>query len=244
MIGSQWNKWDLHIHSPLTWLANNYPPDDIENYVRTLGEHQLSLIAVTNYFYFRQNELEIIREEVARQGLEITVLANVEFRLDQQNRDDQFINIHILFSEKLSTERINEALSRLPIRLTDGGGKNVYCCEKSVGDSGHAVDTITVALAELTSHLNSALRPFQDFLIAVCPNGYGGYRPGSTGRSAAAATEIDRQGQIIFGGAADRAFYLRSDRYPGATIKPVFLCSDAHSVAQIGGRYTLSLIHI
>lgn len=238
VIGSQWNKWDLHIHSPLTWLANNYVPDDIENYVRTLGEHQLSLIAVTNYFYFRQNELEIIREEVARQGLEITVLANVEFRLDQQNRDDQFINIHILFSEKLSTERINEALSRLPIRLTDGGGKNVYCCEKSVGDSGHAVDTITVALAELTSHLNSALRPFQDFLIAVCPNGYGGYRPGSTGRSAAAATEIDRQGQIIFGGAADREFYLRSDRYPGATIKPVFLCSDAHSVAQIGGRYT------
>lgn len=238
VIGSQWNKWDLHIHSPLTWLANSYTPDDIENYVRTLGAHQLSLIAVTNYFYFQRNELEIIREEIARQGLAITVLANVEFRLDQQNRDDQFINIHILFSEKLSTECINEALSRLPIRLTDGGGKNVYCCEKSVGDSGHGVDTITVALSELTSHLNSALRPFQDFLIAVCPNGYGGYRPGATGRSAAAATEIDRQGQIIFGSASDRAFYLRTDRYPGATIKPVFLCSDAHCVSQIGGRYT------
>lgn len=238
MIGSQWNKWDLHIHSPLTWLSSRYDHDNIEDYVRTLGEHQLSLIAVTNYFYFRQNELELVREEIARQGLAITVLANVEFRLDQQNRDDQFINIHILFSEKLSTERINEALSHLPIRLTDGGGKNVYCCEKSVGDSGHGVDTITVALSELTSHLNSVLRPFQDFLIAVCPNGYGGYRPGATGRSAAAATEIDRQGQIIFGGAADREFYLRTDRYPGATIKPVFLCSDAHSVAQIGGRYT------
>ncbi|HEJ1049952.1 TrlF family AAA-like ATPase [Morganella morganii] len=238
MIGSQWNKWDLHIHSPLTWLANSYSPDDIEDYVRTLGAHHLSLIAVTNYFYFRQNELEIVREEITRQGLAITVLANVEFRLDQQNRDGQFINIHILFSEKLSTQRINEALSHLPIRLTDGGGKNIYCCEKSVGDSGHGVDTITVALSELTSHLNSVLRPFQDFLIAVCPNGYGGYRPGATGRSAAAATEIDRQGQIIFGGATDREFYLRTDRYPGATIKPVFLCSDAHSVAQIGGRYT------
>ncbi|WP_438334888.1 TrlF family AAA-like ATPase [Edwardsiella tarda] len=238
MIGSQWNKWDLHIHSPLTWLANNYNPNDIENYVRMLGEHHLSLIAVTNYFYFRKNELEIIREEIARQGLAITVLANVEFRLDQQNRNDQFINIHILFSEKLSTECINEALSHLPIRLTDGGGKNIYCCERSVGNSDHGVDTITVALSDLTSHLTSVLRPFQDFLIAVCPNGYGGYRPGGTGRSAAAATEIDRQGQIIFGGVADREFYLQTDRYPGATIKPVFLCSDAHSVAQIGGRYT------
>ncbi|WP_207189436.1 hypothetical protein, partial [Pectobacterium carotovorum] len=55
VIGSQWNKWDLHIHSPLTWLANSYTPDDIEDYVRTLGAHQLSLIAVTNYVYFRQN---------------------------------------------------------------------------------------------------------------------------------------------------------------------------------------------
>ncbi|MBP1038905.1 DNA repair protein [Serratia fonticola] len=237
MIGSQWNKWDLHIHSPMTWLANNYA-DDIEGYVRTIGEHQLSLIAVTNYFYFRQNELEIIREEIARQGLDITVLANVEFRLDQQNRDDQFINIHILFSEKLSTERINEALSRLPISLTDGGGKNVYCCEKSVNESGHGIDTITVALSVLTAHLNSELRPFQDYLIAVCPNGYGGYRPGATGRSAAVATEIDRQGQIIFGGAGDRAFYQRTDRYAGATVKPVFLCSDAHNTEQIGGRYT------
>jgi hypothetical protein len=178
VIGSQWNKWDLHIHSPMTWLANNYTPDDIAGFVQSLGEHQISLIAVTNYFYFRQNELEIIRDEIARQGLSVTVLANVEFRLDQQNRDDQFINVHILFSEKLSTERINETLSRLPLRLTNGGGKNVYCCEKNVTESGHGVDTITVALSELTDHLNSELRPFQDFLIAVCPNGYGGYRRG------------------------------------------------------------------
>lgn len=238
MIGSQWNKWDLHIHSPMTWLANNYTPGDVAGFVQSLGEHQISLIAVTNYFYFRQNELEIIREEIARQGLSVTVLANVEFRLDQQNRDDQFINVHILFSEKLSTERINETLSRLPLRLTNGGGKNVYCCEKSVTESGHNVETITVALSELTNHLNSELRPFQDFLIAVCPNGYGGYRPGATGRSAAVATEIDRQGQIIFGSATDRTFFLRNDRYDGAAIKPVFLCSDAHSTAQIGDRFT------
>ncbi|AHJ75601.1 TrlF family AAA-like ATPase [Kosakonia sacchari] len=238
MKGSHWNKWDLHIHSPMTWLANNYNAQDIEGFVRKLGEQQLSLVAVTNYFYFRQNELETIRNEIARQGLAITVLGNVEFRLDQQNKNGEFINIHILFSEKLSTERINEALSRLPIRLTDGDGKNVYCCEKSVRESDHGVDTITVSLSGLTNHLNSELRPFQDYLIAVCPNGYGGYRPGATGRSAAAATEIDRQGQIIFGGVDDRTFFLSTERYPGATIKPVFLCSDAHSPEQIGGRYT------
>jgi hypothetical protein len=96
--GSEWNKWDLHIHSPVTWQANGYAGQcDIARYVQLLGEKQLSLIAVTNYFYFRQNELEIIREEIARQNLNITVLGNVEFRLDQQNKAGDFINVHILF---------------------------------------------------------------------------------------------------------------------------------------------------
>lgn len=237
--GSEWNKWDLHIHSPMTWQANGYSGQcDIERYVRLLGEQQLSLIAVTNYFYFRQNELEIIREEIARQDLNITVLGNVEFRLDQQNRAGDFINIHILFSDKISTERINEALSRLPLRLTDGDRKAIYCCERSVAESGHGVDTIVVAFSALLEHLNSELRPFRDYLVAVCPNGYGGYRPDANGRSAAIATEIDRQGQIIFGGNGDREFFLRTDRYEGASVKPVFLCSDAHQADHIGSRYT------
>ena len=49
MKGSEWNKWDLHIHSPMTWQANGYSDQcDIERYVHLLGEKQLSLVAVTN----------------------------------------------------------------------------------------------------------------------------------------------------------------------------------------------------
>ncbi|WP_447315968.1 TrlF family AAA-like ATPase (plasmid) [Klebsiella michiganensis] len=239
MKGSVWNKWDLHIHSPVTWQANGYAGQcDIARYVQLLGEKQLSLIAVTNYFYFRQNELEMIREEIARQNLNITVLGNVEFRLDQQNKAGDFINVHILFSERISTERINEALSRFPLRLTDGDRKAIYCCEKSVAKSGHGVDTIVVAFSTLLEHLSASFRPFRDYLVAVCPNGYGGYRPDANGRSAAIATEIDRQGQMIFGGKGDREFFLRTDRYDGASVKPVFLCSDAHRMEDIGSRYT------
>ena len=149
----------------MTWQANGYSDQcDIERYVHLLGEKQLSLVAVTNYFYFRQNELETIREEIARQGLNITVLGNVEFRLDQQNKAGDFINVHILFSDKVSTERINEALARFPLRLTDGDRKAIYCCEKSVMESGHGVDTIVVAFSALLEHLSSAFRPFRDYL--------------------------------------------------------------------------------
>ena len=69
---------------------------DIARYVQLRGKatfpHRRDQL-----FYFRQNELEIIREEIARQNLNITVLGNVEFRLDQQNKAGDFINVHILF---------------------------------------------------------------------------------------------------------------------------------------------------
>jgi hypothetical protein len=138
----------------------------------------------------------------------------------------------------VSTERINEALARFPLRLTDGDRKAIYCCEKSVMESGHGVDTIVVAFSALLEHLSSAFRPFRDYLVAVCPNGYGGYRPDANGRSAAIATEIDRQGHIIFGGKGDREFFMKTNRYDDAGVKPVFLCSDAHRVEDIGSRYT------
>ncbi|BBU95924.1 DNA repair protein [Providencia rettgeri] len=239
MKGSTWNKWDLHIHSPMTWLANNFTNNDnVEAYVKKLGEQQLSLIGVTNYFYFRQNELETIRDEITRQGLDIKVLGNIELRLDQQNKEGEYINIHVLFSDKLSTSRINEVLARLRLKLTDGSGRILYCCEKDVLSSGLSVETIVIDYSQLLEHLNSTLEPYRDFFIAICPNGYGGYRPDANGRSRELATWIDRQGQIIFGNLRDREFFLKTDRYPGASSKPVFHCSDAHCLEDIGSKYT------
>lgn len=36
MIGSIWNKWDLHVHSPLTHQNNQFNGATIENYVDAL----------------------------------------------------------------------------------------------------------------------------------------------------------------------------------------------------------------
>ncbi|HEA9924686.1 TPA: DNA repair protein [Yersinia enterocolitica] len=239
MKGSEWNKWDLHIHSPMTWLANLYPKvSDIEGYVRKLGEENIALVAVTNYFYFQQNELEIIRDEITRQRLNITVLGNIEFRLDQQNRKGEWINIHCLFSEKISTQKINEVLARLPLRTTNAG-KAVYCSERSVNENEKTIDHITVDRTQLIEHLKREFTEFTDYIIAVCPNGYGGFRPGAEGRSTDVATEIDRLGHIMFANnPGDRAYFLSTERYDGARIKPVFRCSDAHSLGQIGTLFS------
>lgn len=243
MKGSEWNKWDLHIHSPMTWMASTFKgPEDIPEFVKKLGESGLSLIGLTNYFFLAENEIENIREEIERQELKITVLPNIEFRLAQQNKQGDWINIHCVFSENISTAKINQALSNLTIATKSSSGKPVYCSEESLKESGKGIDEITVNFETLCGHISSHFDLFREAIIAVCPNGYGGYRPNGEGRSKEVATQIDREGHIILDSSEDslpvREFFLMTDRYPRANKKPVFRCSDAHGLDKTGTKFS------
>ena len=243
MKGSEWNKWDLHIHSPMTWMASSLKgPEDIPEFVKKLGESGISLIGLTNYFFLAENEVENIREEIERQGLNITVLPNIEFRLAQQNKQGDWINIHCVFSENISTAKINQTLSNLTIATKSSSGKPVYCSELSLRESGKGIDEITVNFETLCEHISSHFELFREAIIAVCPNGYGGYRPNGGGRSKEVATQIDREGHIILDSSEDslpvREFFLMTDRYPRANKKPVFRCSDAHGLNKIGTKFS------
>ncbi|MEN4527225.1 TrlF family AAA-like ATPase [Pantoea agglomerans] len=243
MKGSEWSKWDLHIHSPMTWMASTFKgPEDIPEFVKKLGESGISLIGLTNYFFLAENEIENIRDEIERQELKITVLPNIEFRLAQQNKQGDWINIHCVFSENIPTAKINQALSNLTIATKSSSGKPVYCSELSLRESGKGIDEITVNFETLCEHISSHFELFREAIIAVCPNGYGGYRPNGGGRSKEVATQIDREGHIILDSSEDslpvREFFLMTDRYPRANKKPVFRCSDAHGLEKTGTKFS------
>lgn len=245
MKGSEWNKWDLHIHSPLTWLNNNFGEDkSIPEFVRKLGQAGLSVIGLTNYFFFSDNEVEIIREEIARQDLDITVLPNIELRVAQANKKGEWINIHLLFSENVSTQRINDALSSLSIVSTTAGGKKVFCSQRSIEQCGKSIEVITVDYASVLEHMSGQFSLFSEMIVAVCPNGYGGFRAGAEGRSHEIATEFDKDGHIVLDGSemkgalSTRAYFLDSGRYAGAVAMPVFRCSDAHDLQKIGTMFS------
>ncbi|CDH24085.1 TrlF family AAA-like ATPase [Xenorhabdus bovienii] len=243
MKGSEWSKWDLHIHSPMTWMASTFKgPEDIPEFIKKLGESRISLIGLTNYFFLAENEIEIIHEEIDRQGLNITVLPNVEFRLAQPNKQGDWINIHCLFSEKIPTAKINQVLSNLTIATKSAAGRPVYCSELSLKESGKSIGEITVNFEDLCKHISSHFELFREAIIAVCPNGYGGYRPNGEGRSKEVATQIDREGHIILDSSQNslpvREFFLMTDRYPGANKKPVFRCSDAHGLEKTGTLFS------
>ena len=239
MIGSIWSKWDLHIHSPYTHQANEYRASTIDEFVDKIIDSELSLTGITNYFFFKDNELDEIREKFQEKDFKHTVLGNLEFRIDQQNKDGEWINVHCIFSENITTHQINTILSTLPISNTTDSGKNIYCSQQSFSDSNIKTSEAIVNFDSLINHLNSNLKFGVEFLIAACPNGYGGFRPNmKEGRSRAVALEIEKRCQIILGRPQDRDFFLKKDRYPSAKQKPVFNASDAHKLEEIGKMYS------
>lgn len=122
--GSEWRKWDLHVHTPLSQLNNGFG-HDWDNYVKQLFQRALSnniaVIGITDYFTiegYKKLKTEYLDKPAKMQELfpieaellkirEILILPNIELRLNKlvgQNR----INFHVLFSNEVSINDIEE----------------------------------------------------------------------------------------------------------------------------------------
>jgi len=122
--GSVWRKWDLQIHTPFSYLNNQFG-SNFDNYVKKLFkkaiENEIAVIGITDYFciegykkikeeYFnakKLKELGFIEEEI-KKILNILLLPNIEFRLNKlvgKNR----INFHVIFSDEVSIKDIEES---------------------------------------------------------------------------------------------------------------------------------------
>jgi hypothetical protein len=118
--GSEWRKWDLHIHSPLSLLNNQFPflpsgDPDWESYIRALESlTDIAVIGITDYFTI--DGYKTIREFKASGRLKNihTILPNIEFRLSNvlSSRKDgdkpRRLNFHVIFSDEVSPQDIEE----------------------------------------------------------------------------------------------------------------------------------------
>lgn len=238
MRGSTWTKWDLHLHSPLTNLNNQFKIS-LDEYAKKIVDQDIALVGITNYFFFQQDELEKVRDALSRINSETTVLGNLEFRLTQPNKDGEWINVHLVFSERFTTKHINSVLEKFKVMNTNDQGMTIWCSEESFRENSVKISDVVVDLKSLIEHVQGSMQLGRDFLLAICPCGYGGFQPKATeGRSVAVAKEIDKLGQLVFGRERDRAFFLNTQRYEGAIAKPVYVCSDAHDTDLVGSKFT------
>jgi hypothetical protein len=236
--GSEWRKWDLHVHTPDSRLNQDFG-GDWGAYLDALATSDISVYGITNYFCFAEDELEKARQGLKARNAAKTVFGNLEFRISQANKDNEFINVHVLFSESLSTKDINEAIAHLRLINTADpkGARPIYCCDEDIKKAGLDFSKVLISFPDLVDHLKQHFKRFE-YLVACCPSGYGSFRPAAgDGRGNHLAIEIDKGCHLALGNAGDREFFLRADRYPGALQKPVVAGSDAHRLEELGRRH-------
>ena len=112
--GSEWNKWDLHLHTPNStdYLDKSVTANDI---IETLKPNNIRVVGITDHHIIK---IEYIRELQRLAGNEITILPGVEIRTSGGGAE----NIHVIGIFK---EDSNDAkLAKIQSDLYSKGGIN------------------------------------------------------------------------------------------------------------------------
>lgn len=117
--GSEWRKWDLHIHSPLSILANKYPKlangePDWDKFIKRLEELDLMAVGITDYFSIEGYKKILEFRKAGKLKNIPLILPNIEFRLNsvissrKDGTDPRRLNYHVIFSDEVSPQDIEE----------------------------------------------------------------------------------------------------------------------------------------
>ena len=113
--GSEWRKWDLHVHTPKS-IYHQYGPDNEttwENYIKDLEslDSNFSVLGINDYLFLDGYErLKFEKENNNRLQNIDCLLPVLEFRIEMfagvKFENLKRINLHVIFSEELSVETI------------------------------------------------------------------------------------------------------------------------------------------
>jgi hypothetical protein len=260
--GSQWRRWEPHIHAPGTVMNNQFSgPNSWHDYLTALEKATpvIEAIAVTDYYVTDTYE-EVLKQKAAgRLAATQLIFPNVELRLDVATAKGGFVNLHLFVSpeDPQHVEELRRLLSRLQFNVL----QDRFDCKREElirlgkkADRSITNDNVALVygatqfkvnfqrLREVFSESNWAKK---NILIAVA----GGATDGTSGvREAADQTirrEIEGFAHVIFAGSsAQREFWLGErdlspdeirTRYGG--LKPCLHGSDAHRLDNVASPF-------
>lgn len=122
--GSEWRRWDLHVHTPESVLNNGFGAEwdsYAQKLFKTLLEKEIAVVGITDYFSiagYKKLKQDYLSNDAKLQTLftadeivkikAIRVLPNVEFRSDIFVGSTNSINFHVLFSDEVEIRDIEE----------------------------------------------------------------------------------------------------------------------------------------
>lgn len=245
--GSEWRKWDLHIHAPGTKLNDQFKVDNLDvwnEYCRRLHESDVQVFGITDYFsadcYFSARDNFRERYMSSRKLL----LPNIELRTnDVVNQEQEEVNIHLIFNPfRLDhEEKIRSFLRSLKTSKTDNAGLNVKALELTQKSHFEEATTTRAFIREALEDTYGKDADFLDCVLVIAAANNDGIRAERGKRRKLLITdEIDKFSDAFFGNAGNTEYFLRTDRSEDRTeytkAKPVLSGCDAHSLADLDAR--------
>ncbi|WP_019552682.1 TrlF family AAA-like ATPase [Propionispira raffinosivorans] len=124
-IGSEWRKWDLHLHTPSSY---DYKDKSVTNQdiIDKLVENEISVAAVTDHHVMNIQQIKELQELGSGK---VTILPGIEFLSDAQGKDP--VHFIAVFPEDSNIEYIwGQIKNKTNINQIEGKGKKineVYC---------------------------------------------------------------------------------------------------------------------
>lgn len=237
--GSEWRRWDLHIHTPDTKLSNDYGSgEDIwERYVDYLENSPVVAFGITDYFsadgYYKLLEMHHTKFP---SSIKVFFL-NIEFRLAEAiSKDSSNPHIHVIFdNDELSCNRvtISRFLSSLKTLDERETGVKVSCADLCTPSQ---FESASITIESLKTALHETFGDSKPYLIAF-PAKNDGVRStdSSSPRKVLITDKIDKMSDFFFGDSSSKDYFLRKDRYENGISLPkaVVSGSDAHSFTDL-----------
>ena len=246
--GSEFRKWDLHIHSPYTVLNNQFDKlsdgsPDVEKFIQKIKDEGISAIGLTNYFNFNDDDFRL-KNRLNKEG--IATFLNLEIRLSYINKSDQLFDYHIIFDNKLPDIIIKNLLGQL---------------KANIGSTNKSFNTLTnseienvanIDLSQLLKVLNNDKELNGCFLTGFLSRGHGSATSDSDPKNGAVYENICVNSDFLIHSSCDnpatckdkkckhnnilvdRKFWLDKSPY----VRPLLQSSDSHSLEQIGSKYS------
>lgn len=234
--GSEWRKWDLHLHSPFRLISGSgkipqaHTEEEINSvitkYVNAIKAAGLSAVGLTNYFKFDERDYRLKR---SLEAAGICVFLNLELRLTLANKESQLLDYHIIFDNKITKSEIESFLHNLEAKVGHTTVSAISVDETNKDTAAFDFDPILKTLDKESLNLRGR------YLTAFLSNGHGHAR--GEGKYQIVYEDVARKSDILLHSSdypwtleSVKNYWVEHLKYPRALLQS----SDAHSDAAIG----------
>ncbi|MCX6565126.1 MAG: hypothetical protein NTW38_01665 [Candidatus Aminicenantes bacterium] len=236
--GSEWRKWDLHIHIPGTKLNDGYKFSDNKDacdvFCDKIEQSDVEVFGITDYFSADCYKTFIEKYQSKYPESKKKFFLNIELKLNESvNKIPEEVNVHLIFNPS-TLDKVDKYLSELKVIKTGKDERPIKCSElKNQLDYESATVTRQAIKSAFEETFGKKAIQRNHFLIFTAANSDGIRPERGVKRKESISDEIDKFSDGFFGGTQNQEYFLNTKRLEDNELtigkKPVIAGSDIHS---------------